>query len=157
MCMYTCIYITNLFISCEDMKTALCMCVCSLSRVWLFATPWIVACQSPLFMEFSRQEFWSGLPFPTPGDLPDSGIKSTYLTSRALAGIFLYHQHGLGSPALCIYTNICICMCVCLFFHIKSTLSAHQLFHLCLLLCFFPLLNHLFKKPEKFVTVTELG
>ena len=108
-------------------------------------------------MEFSRQEFWSGLPFPTPGDLPDSGIKPTYLTSRALAGIFLYHQHSLGSPALCIYTNICICMCVCLFFHIKSTLSAHQLFHLCLLLCFFPLLNHLFKKPEKFVTVTELG
>ena len=38
------------------------------------ATPWTVACQAPLSMEFSRQEYWSGLPFPSPGDLPDPGI-----------------------------------------------------------------------------------
>ena len=38
-------------------------------------TPWTVACQAPLSMEFSRQEYWSGLPFPSPGDLPDAGIK----------------------------------------------------------------------------------
>ena len=44
------------------------------SRVRLFATPWTVACQAPLSMEFSRQEYWSGLPFPSPGDLPDIGI-----------------------------------------------------------------------------------
>ena len=37
--------------------------------------PWTVACQSPLSMEFSRQEYWSGLPFPSPGDLSDPGIK----------------------------------------------------------------------------------
>ena len=42
----------------------------SLSRVLLFATPWIVDCQAPLSMEFSRQEYWSGLPFPSLGDLP---------------------------------------------------------------------------------------
>ena len=47
----------------------------SLSRVWLFATPWTVAYQSPQSMEFSRQEYWSGLPFPSPGDLPDAGIE----------------------------------------------------------------------------------
>ena len=47
----------------------------SLSHVWLFATPWTVAQQAPPSMEFSRQEYWSGLPFPSPGDLPDSGIK----------------------------------------------------------------------------------
>ena len=47
----------------------------SLSHVQLFATPWTVAHQSPLSMEFSRQEYWSGLPFPHPGDLPDPGIK----------------------------------------------------------------------------------
>ena len=47
----------------------------SLSRVWLFATPWTVAYQAPLSMGFSRQEYWSGLPFPSPGDLPDPGIK----------------------------------------------------------------------------------
>ena len=47
-----------------------------LSRVQLFATLWTVACQAPLSMEFSRQEYWSGLPFPPPGDLPDPGIES---------------------------------------------------------------------------------
>ena len=46
----------------------------SLSCVWLFATPWTVAYQAPLSMEFSRQ-YWSGLPFPSPGDLPNPGIK----------------------------------------------------------------------------------
>ena len=47
----------------------------SLSRVRLFATPWTVARQAPLSMGFSRPEYWSGLPFPSPGDLPDPGIK----------------------------------------------------------------------------------
>ena len=46
-----------------------------LSHVRLFATPWTVAYQAPQFMEFSRQEYWSGLPFPSPGDLPDPGIE----------------------------------------------------------------------------------
>ena len=41
---------------------------------WLFAIPWTVACQAPLSMEFSRQEYWSGLPFTTPGDLPNPEI-----------------------------------------------------------------------------------
>ena len=47
----------------------------SLSRVHLFATPWTVAHQIPLSMEFSGQEHWSGSQFPFPGDLPDPGIK----------------------------------------------------------------------------------
>ena len=47
----------------------------SLSRVRLFATPWTVAYQAPLSMGFSRQECWSGLPFPSPGDLPNPGIE----------------------------------------------------------------------------------
>ena len=46
-----------------------------LSRVQLSATPWTVAHQAPLPMGFSRQDYWSGLPFPSPGDLPDPGIK----------------------------------------------------------------------------------
>ena len=54
------------------------------SRVWLFATPWTVACQVPLSLGFSRQEYWSGLPFPPSGDLPDPGIKPKSLTSPAL-------------------------------------------------------------------------
>ena len=48
----------------------------SLIRVRLFATPWTVAYKAPLSMGFSRQEYWSGLPFPSPGDLPDPGIES---------------------------------------------------------------------------------
>ena len=51
--------------------------LCGLSRVQLFATPRTVACQAPLSMEFSRQEYWSKLSFPTPGYLPDPGIKPT--------------------------------------------------------------------------------
>ena len=49
--------------------------VTSLSRVRLFVTPWTVAYQVPPSMGFSRQEYWSGLPFPSPGDLPDPGIE----------------------------------------------------------------------------------
>ena len=50
-------------------------CVKSLSHVQLFATPWTVAYQAPLSMGFSRQEHWSELPFPSPGDLPDPGTE----------------------------------------------------------------------------------
>ena len=55
----------------------------SLSRVQLFAIPWTVAYQAPPFMEFSRQEYWSGLPFSSPGDLPDPGIKPRSPTLQA--------------------------------------------------------------------------
>ena len=50
--------------------------------------PWTVAHCAPLSMEFSRQEYWSGLPFPSPGNLPDPGIEFTSLVSPALAGRF---------------------------------------------------------------------
>ena len=58
----------------------------SLSRVCLFVIPWTAAYQSPQSMEFSRQEYWSGLPFPSPGDLPDPRIEpgSTALQADAL-------------------------------------------------------------------------
>ena len=57
----------------------------SLSRVRLFATPWTVAYQAPTSMGFSRQEYWSGVPFPSPGDLPNPGIKLACLMSPELA------------------------------------------------------------------------
>ena len=57
-------------------------------RVQLFAIPWTVARQPPLSMGFPRQEYWSGLPFLPPGDLPDPGIEPESLTSSALAGGF---------------------------------------------------------------------
>ena len=58
------------------------MCVGALCHVQLFATPWTVACPAPLSMEFSSQDYWSGLPFPSPG------IEPTALASPALAGGF---------------------------------------------------------------------
>ena len=63
----------------------------------LFATLWTVARRAPLSIGFSRQEYWSGLPFPSPGDLPDPGTEPTSLLSPSLAGgfffFFLNHQH----------------------------------------------------------------
>ena len=58
------------------------------SRVYLFATPWTVAPQAPLSMEFSRQEYWSVLPFPTPGDFPNLGMEPMSPMSSALANGF---------------------------------------------------------------------
>ena len=73
----------------------------SLSRVRLFATPWTVACQAPLSMGFSRQEYWSGLPFPSPGDLPNPGIEPGSPALQADA-FTLSHQgslSGIYTPA----------------------------------------------------------
>ena len=78
-------------------------CVKSLSHVRLFVTPWTVALQAPvarqapLSMGFSRQEYWSGLPFPSPGDLPNSGIEpgSCALQADALSSEPLGKQENM--------------------------------------------------------------
>ena len=62
----------------------LCMCACSVAQAWLFATPWTVARWAPLSMGFSGQEYWSGLPCPPPGDLPDPEIEPAFPASPAL-------------------------------------------------------------------------
>ena len=69
------------------------------SRANLFVTPWSVAHQAPLSMGFPRQEYWSGLPFPSPDYLPDPGIKPRSLLSPALAGGFFILSINLGSPS----------------------------------------------------------
>ena len=69
-------------------------CFQSLSHVLLFATPWTVAHQAPLSMGFFRQEYWSGLPFPPPGDLSDPGIEPR---SPVLKAYFLPLSHQ-GRP-----------------------------------------------------------
>ena len=65
-----------------------------LCHVWLFATQWTIACQAPLSMEISRPEYWSWLPFPSPGDLPDQGSNSGLPHCRQV----LYHLSYQGSP-----------------------------------------------------------
>ena len=67
----------------------LCAVLSHFSHVQLFVTPWTVAHWAPLSIGFSRQEYWSGLPFPTPGDLPDSGIKPE---SPALQADYLWTE-----------------------------------------------------------------
>ena len=82
-------------------------------------TPWIVTHQAPLSMGFPRQEYWSGLPFPSPEDLSDSGIAFASLTSPALAGRFFFcflffvffttegHLVKIGIPQKVALTYIC--------------------------------------------------
>ena len=80
----------------------------SFSRVRLFVTLWTVAHQAPSSMGFSRQEYWSGLPFPSPGDLPDPGIKprSPALQADALTSeppgkpLWLPEEGWIGSLGL---------------------------------------------------------
>ena len=78
-------------------KLCLCICAClmeegecmrakSLSHVLLFAILWTVACRVPLSLGFLRHKYWSGLPFPPPGHLPNPGIEPMYLMSSPLAG-----------------------------------------------------------------------
>ena len=76
-------------------------CQVAFSSVWLFANLWIVACQAPLSMKFFRQVYWSGLPCPPPGDLPNSGTELMSLMSPALAGGFFttsitWKAQGMG-------------------------------------------------------------
>ena len=71
------------------------------SRVQLFAAPWTAAYQALLSMEFFKLEYWNGLPFPPPGDLPDPGIEPTCPMPPALAGRFSTTEplgKQLGSP-----------------------------------------------------------
>ena len=75
------------------------MCVCVHSIVSdSLQPPWTVACLAPLSMGFSRHEYWSGLPFPPPGDLPDPGIKLGSLTSPALAVGFFTTSTAWEAP-----------------------------------------------------------
>ena len=68
------------------------------SHVWLFVTPWTVAPQVSLSMGFSRQEYWSGLLFPSPGHLPNPGVKFTSSESPALSDRFFTTEPLMGSP-----------------------------------------------------------
>ena len=94
------------------------------SRVWLFETWQTVALQTPLSMRFSRQEYWSGLPCPPPGDLPDPGIEPMSLMSPALAGGFFTTSATWEAPFTCFYYFMCksICMYMYKVIHIKLSL-----------------------------------
>ena len=77
-----------------------CVCAQSLGRVQHSVTPWTVAHQVPLFMEFSRQECWNGLPFPPPGDLPDPGMEAVSPPASPAIGRQILLSH-LGRTLIC--------------------------------------------------------
>ena len=93
------------FVCVCEMYFVKCVCVQLLSRVRLFLTPRVVACQASLSMGFSRQEHWSGLPFPSPGNLPDSGIKPVCPRFPALAGEFFHHWATCESESHSVVSN----------------------------------------------------
>ena len=85
----------------QRLYVRLCACACMLSCfscTWLFAISKTVTCQTPLSMGFSRQEYWSGLPFPSPRDLPDLGIEPVSPMAPTLARGFFYHWATWKAP-----------------------------------------------------------
>ena len=101
-----------------------CMCLSYFHHVQLFAIPWTIAHQVPLSMELSRQEYWSGLPFPSPGDLLNPGhwtwvpcIEGGFFTDWATREAYIY-----------IYFNPYVCVCVCVYICSALSLSCVQLF-----------------------------
>ena len=78
----------------------------SLSYVRFIVAPWTGAHQAPLPIEFSRQEYWSGVPFPPPEDLPDPRTKPVFCIGRQI----LHHESRSGSP--CIRMHVCMCVSV---------------------------------------------
>jgi len=112
------------------------VCVCeSLSRVRLFGTPWTVACQASLWMEFSSHEYWSGLPFSSPVDLPSPGIDPGLLQ-------ILYHLSYRKSSSCLIpfYSYYYITKClhlwgpICILTHQKNTFQLQRTYSECTLL-----------------------
>ena len=79
----------------------------SLSHVWFFATPWTVAHQAPLSMEFPRWEYWNGLPFPALGDLPDPVIEPVSLSSPVRTGGFFTTYEIHIHISTCLYIMDC--------------------------------------------------
>ena len=98
---------TNAYDVAEGASRECRVCAKSLQSCSTLATPWTVACQAPLSLGFSRQQYWSGLPFPSPGDLPDPGIEPTFLKSPALACGFFTTSATWEAPRECRGGELC--------------------------------------------------
>ena len=104
------------------------------SRIQLFVTPWTIARQTPLSMGFSRQEYWSGLPFPPTGDLPHPGMEPTAPAPLALQvnSLLLSHQ---GIPLTCVHVCTFFPPLVCMTYSLtlpKNSIGIYSLHSCCL-------------------------
>ena len=115
-----CIYTIYLYV---------CMSAQSLSHVQLFATTWTVACQAPLPMEFSRQQYWTELPLPTSGDLPDTGIEPVSLVSPKWQADSL-PLHHLGSHVHIYSTYLCMYIFKCNSYAYENTYKCVYIIHI---------------------------
>ena len=96
------------------------------SHVWLFMTLWTVGHQAFLSVRFSRQEYWSGLPCPSPGDLPNTGIEPLSLTSPALAGKFFTTSATWEASHPPLYTLKHTCTLIWIYLKWNSSLLRNQ-------------------------------
>ena len=103
-----------------------CACAQPLSRVWLFVAAWTADCQASLPMEFSGHKYWSGLPFPPLGDLPNPRVESSSLTSPALAGEFFTTTATSGKPWFTITCTVLCTQSSTLPFLVNAQLPAHE-------------------------------
>ena len=133
------IYIYIYTYVCVNIYMYECMLSC-FSHVWLCEIPWSAALQVPLSMGFSRQECWSGLPFPSPGDLPNSGIEPGSFKSPSLADRF-FTTRATWKTHLYIRKHICVCVCECMHKYIN--------FFLTIMTCNYFLLDILYLKISK--------
>ena len=114
-----------------DMSTCVLSCF---SRIQLFVTPWTIARQTPLSMGFSRQEYWSGLPFPPTGDLPHPGMEPAAPLPLALQvnSLLLSHQ---GIPLTCLHVCTFFPPFVCMTYSLtlpKNSIGIYILHSCCL-------------------------
>ena len=97
------------------------------NSVWLCVTPWTVACQAPLSMKFSRQEYWSGLPCHPPEDLPDSGIQPRAPTLQA-DSLLLSHQGSPHNIRIISKTKFLKCLCSMLQTYLMYIMIEYEMF-----------------------------
>ena len=126
-----------------------CVCVLNpLSCVWRFLTLWTIACQSPLSMGFSRQEYWCGLPCSPPGDLPDLEIEPLSPMSPALAGRFFTTSATWDHPNYSLYiSNSLAPLCGCVLSSVQLFATSYTVAHQAPLSMGFPRQEHWSELP----------
>ena len=132
------------------MYVCVCVCVCVSIYIYggsglvakscpIFVTPWTVAHQASLTLGFPKREYWRGLPFPPPGDLPSPGIESGSPTLQVDFVLLteLPKKPMYLSVYLCIYLSIYICVYICLYIYIYIYIYTHTYIYIYIYMCIY--------------------